>query len=521
MKIFRLLYCISWIGVIVSVSCSKTINTSKYQPDATSVYFQTSLKPFYHGVASGDPLQNAVIIWTRVTPEYNAQLSVTWQVSRDSLFANVIQKGVAKTDSTKDFTVKVDVTNLAPDTYYYYKFAWKGLESVVGRTKTLPVNPTDAIKLIAISCNAYEGGYFSAYRKIGERKDRIDAILHLGDYIYEGFLERFMTIKDRIPLPKRKVVTLHDYRTRYAQYRLDPDLQKAHQMHPFINIWDDHEISNDAYKDGAEGHNSSVDGDYSVRKSVATSVFYEWLPIREAKTHYRTFDFGTLAQVYMLDERLAGKTEPKSLADQDFYSQERAMLGKQQFEWLVGSLAKSKAQWKIIGNQVIFSDLDFTPVRANNANQKIDQWTGYPYERKTLLTNIQSMALSNLLFLTGDSHCSWAFEIPVQVSSAGMYEQSLGVEFGTPSISSGNWGTGKTTEVVKKWEEGLLKSPANQHLKYVNLKDHGYILLTLTKEKAKADWYYVEAEERTTQELLGKSAVVMGGTNKITLISDK
>ena len=492
-------------------------NDSSQNP--TSVYYDEKLKPFYHGVASGDPLQNAVIIWTRLTPEKsNGPYEVNWQMAQDAAFSQIIKKGKATTSAAQDFTIKADVTGLMPDTYYYYKFSWRGKDSVVGRTKTLPDSAEGPVRFITVSCNSYEGGYFNAYARIAARSEKIDAVLHLGDYIYEGFLEKYITKADRVPLPKKELVALNDYRIRYAQYRLDADLRNAHQMHPFIPIWDDHEIANDSYATGAQSHNAQEEGHYKLRVVNAKQAFYEWLPIRKAKHLYRKISLGSLADIFMLDERLEGRTEQKAVSDPEFNSENRAILGEKQFDWFVQNLTQSKAKWKIIGNQVVFSEFDFSPVIKNGAERKSDQWDGYPYERQKLISAFKANAIANLVFLSGDSHCSWAFEIPDKSNSAGSlnHNQPLAVEFGTPSISSGNWDdSAQPGDNVQEWEKRLLQLPANTHLKYANIREHGYLMLTLTQDRAQVAYYYINKDRRTNEERLANSFNVVANTNKI------
>ena len=240
-----------------------------------SLDFDPDYKPFYHGVASGDPLADRVIIWTRVTPETSpmAPVDVHWQVATDSGMTHVVQSGVFTTDAERDYTVKVDVTDLAPYTTYYYHFSALNATSITGRTRTAPTaDEADRLRFAVVSCSNYQAGYFSAYRKIAERAD-LDAVIHLGDYIYEysasgeDFYGNEDLRQNRSHLPDKEIVTLDDYRTRYSQYRLDPDLRAVHQQHPFIAVWDDHESTNDSYEDGAQNHQSETEGPWEERKS--------------------------------------------------------------------------------------------------------------------------------------------------------------------------------------------------------------------------------------------------------------
>ena len=481
-----------------------------YIPDETQLLFDINLAPFYHGVASGDPSHNEVTIWTRLTPRYNREAEVSWSVTLDSSQSRIVQNGKIATNAGKDYTIKKTITGLQPDTYYWYSFSHDSKKSVVGRTKTLPVKQ-DTVNLIAVSCNAYESGYFTAFEVIAKKKEKIDAVLHLGDYIYEGFLPQYFEVKERVPLPKRECIQLQDYRTRYAQYRLDKQLQLAHQMHPFIHIWDDHEIANDANRNSAQGHDPAKEGAYESRKANARQAFYEWLPIKADARHYRQFDMAGLVTLFLLDGRLEGRTEQKAPNDPAYESKDRAMLGKPQFNWLVNGMNNTQATWKIIGNPVLFAKFNFSPVLSNLSNRKTDSWMGYPYERNRLLHVLASQQIDNILFLSGDSHCSWAFEIqhPSYLST------TVALEFGVPAVSSGNWGTGNPIDTVLNWEDALYNHLENKHLKYVNLREHGFVQILLTAKEAKCSWYYVNKTIQTIREITKKDCVVKEGIYKI------
>ena len=280
----------------------------------TAALRDSSLAPFYHAVASGDPLQNAVIIWTRVTPEFKEdRISVKWEVARDQSFKEVVTAGETFALLENDYCIKVDVVNLSPSTEYYYRFTAMDVTSRVGKTKTLPASD-EVIRLAFASCSNIEFGYFNAYAAMV--KDELDAVVHLGDYIYEYGPDVYGdTSFFRKNIPAKEIISLQDYRDRYSQYRMDEDLQNVHSSLAFINIWDDHEITNNAYMTGAENHQDE-EGDYLERRAAARKAFYEWLPIREHPLHYRKFDFGQNLELIMLDERLAGRTlQPDSVDD--------------------------------------------------------------------------------------------------------------------------------------------------------------------------------------------------------------
>ncbi|WP_128755194.1 alkaline phosphatase D family protein [Aquimarina sediminis] len=276
-------------------------------------YFDTNLAPFYHGVASGDPLEDSVIIWTRVTANVTSVL-VDWQVATDAAMTQTVKQGQVITNQDKDYTVKVDVKELSPFKTYYYQFEALGVKSIIGKTRTAPAKNTivDNLRFAVVSCSNYQNGYFNTYNQIAERND-IDAVIHLGDYIYEyesggyGYNDEI----GRGHLPENEIITLDDYRVRYSYYRLDPMLRNVHQKHPFINIWDDHEFANDANKFGAENHNPETEGSWEVRKSNAYKAYFEWMPVRantiEQYRLYRTISYGKLMDLIMLDTRIEGR----------------------------------------------------------------------------------------------------------------------------------------------------------------------------------------------------------------------
>jgi alkaline phosphatase D len=383
---------------------------------------QTNLAaPFYHGVASGDPLTDAVIIWTRVAPINATQNQVEgkWFISENSDMKNPIQVGVFKTDATKDYTVKIDVKGLKSNQYYYYQFEAFGKRSIIGRTKTAPKKgESTALNFAVVSCNNFQDGYFNGYRVLSERND-LDAVIHLGDYIYEygegGYNRKGLA---RSLSPTTEILDLADYRMRYSQYRLDSDFIKVHQQHAFICIWDDHETANDSYKDGAQNHNPKYEGDWATRKALAKQAYFEWLPIRnhpEQKIN-RVLKYGDLADLIMLDTRLEARDKkPNNQFDENYMDSTRVILGKEQREWLFDALKNSTAEWKIIGQQVIFSELNVGWVdfrdRQRSENFFLDIWDGYPVERTKVIDFLADNKIKNTVLLTGDFHSSFAYEV--------------------------------------------------------------------------------------------------------------
>lgn len=471
------------------------ISTSGFSQSKVGISFekmdenvQPGIVQFDHGVASGDPLSDRVIIWTRVTAvDSSKSVVVTYEIDEDKDFLTPVKTGTTTTDSNKDFTINVDVIGLSPGTVYYYRFESNGVKSMIGTTKTASLQQ-EKLDIAVVSCSNYEWGYFSGYAKIAEKE--LDVVLHLGDYIYE-YASGVYGDKSlpRKVIPNKELITLQDYRTRYAQYRLDEDLQAVHRSHPFILIWDDHEFANNAYIDGAQNHQSD-EGNYNERVKAARQAYYEWLPIRKAAHHYRSFSYGNIADIIMLDERMAGRKAPLTQPSEVDSSQ--TMLGEEQLEWFQKGLSKSKAIWKIIGNQVIFSHLDITDLREPGAN--MDAWDGYAIERDGISNYINQNRVDNVVFVTGDTHCSWAFDVP--------NTQGQAIEIATPSISSGNWDESRAVEEVKQAE--VVLQMKNEHLKYVNLRDHGYLLVHLSKERAEAKWMYIDdVKSKNAQERIG------------------
>lgn len=510
-----------FLSILVFLATACTPESRKpLTDDGTSQFFKTEQAPFYHGVASGDPLSDAVIIWTRVTPEYAGELSGNWTIAADIDMQNPLQTGTFTTSEAKDYTVKIDVTDLKPDTYYYYQFDAFGKKSPVGRTKTAPTTETEEVKFAVVSCSNYEAGFFNAFGRIAEIED-LDAVLHLGDYIYEYAVGVYGdTTLGRLHLPNKELIDLEDYRTRYAQYRLDPDFQQAHRMQAFITIWDDHEISNNAYQSGAQNHQPE-EGDYEVRKSAAKQAYYEWLPVREneARHLYRSFAYGNLVDLIMLDERLAGRyPQVDSVTQEGFNSPERSMLGKEQLAWFKDQLQNSQAQWKVIGNQVVFSNLDITAVGWKGLVNK-DAWDGYPAEQQDIIQTIKNNNIENVVFVTGDTHRNWAFEVPESIPA---YKENplatVAVEFGTTSISAPNANERSSDEEVIEIEKNSMDPLFNPHLKYNNQRDHGYVLLTVSTEEAVAEFRIVESiRERTTGQKTDKTVIVKSGSHQLTL----
>lgn len=469
------------------------------QPTAVQeTVFDPTLIPFYHGVASGDPLHDRVMLWTRVTPTTEETVSVQWKIATDTALAHVVNSGTVTTSALHDYTVKVDATGLQPNTTYYYGFTALGKHSLTGRTKTAPTDGVPSLRFGVASCANYQQGYFNAYATMAERND-LDAVVFLGDYIYEyeeggyGYSEQV----GRGHAPKHEITTLDDYRIRHAFYKLDPALRRVHQQFPFIAVWDDHESSNDSYKDGAQNHQPDKEGEWENRKHSSVQAYFEWMPIRQTSVQhpnrvFRTFSYGTLVDLLMLDTRLEGRSKQlDSLTGPDLYDTTRSLLGQEQLAWFLQQLSASQARWKVVGNQVMLA-----PVRGFG---NPDAWDGYPRDRDAILSYLQHRDIRNVVFLTGDIHSSWASDIARNVFDTADYTPSTGkgslaVEFVTPSISSAN-----LNELMNKpprspesiGTEALLQG-GNKHFKYIELDSHGYTVLSLDSTSVQTDWFYAD-----------------------------
>ena len=334
---------------------------------------------FLHGVASGDPLHDRIILWTRLTPNDNAaRLEVVWEIASDEAFKQLVNTGKVQTNAAQDFTVKVDADRLQAGTEYYYRFRFGNTVSVVGQTKTLPQR-SDQVKFAVCSCSNYPAGYFHVYKEMA-LESNLDVIIHLGDYIYEYGQGGYATDEAKqlgrtfAADNDKEIIKLDDYRKRYALYRSDADLQAAHQRYPFIVIWDDHELSNDTWEAGADNHQED-EGSFIERKLAALQAYFEWMPIRPVAENdhlniYRQFDFGGLVNLMMLDTRILARHKQLDYANYmtatgidavkfqaDLLNPQRTLMGVAQRQWLQVQLMQSAAPWNVLGQQVLMAKM--------------------------------------------------------------------------------------------------------------------------------------------------------------------
>ncbi|MCE2660945.1 MAG: alkaline phosphatase D family protein [Rubrivivax sp.] len=521
---------------------------------------------FTHGVASGDPLSDRVILWTRVRPQDaadNQPVIVRWEVSADASFAQLVSSGLVQASSETDFTVKVDATGLAPGQRYHYRFVGDGQTSTVGRTKTLPLGTVAQARLAVFSCSNYPAGYFHGYAEAAKRD--LDAVLHLGDYLYEyapgGYASAQAERMGRVVQPAREIVSLDDYRRRYAQYRTDADLQALHAAHPMIAVWDDHEITNDAWRNGAENHQPN-EGDYAVRKAAALQAWHEWLPVRTGSARdqtWRRFDWGSLLSLHMLDTRIAGRDEQLDYANYitpagfnaagftaAVSNPARQLLGSTQQAWLQQQLNVSGATWQVLGQQVLMGRMNIPAPILFEANQpgtgvtvsayaalvgkaqaqpasltaqerailaqpaipyNLDAWDGYAVARETVLTTAAQLN-KNLVVLAGDTHNAWANDLRLLNGTA------VGVEFATPSVTSPGF-----EEYLPNENPAFLAGSLAQlidPLVWCDTARRGFLQLTVTPAACRADFVFVSnVFERNYTATTGSSWQVLAGQKRV------
>jgi len=457
---------------------------STAQNDQNRASIDPALYPFYHGVASGDPLPDRVILWTRITDDTLTadSVEVQWRVGTDTMLTNIVSNGVGYAKASDDWTFKVDATGLQADTWYYYDFVALEHHSLTGRTHTAPTGNVDSVRFAVVSCSNWEHGYFNAYKYMKERND-FDAVLHLGDYIYEYETGGYSAdISGRENVPTNEIITLEDYRLRYGHYHLDEDLRTLHQQYPFITVWDDHESANDSYKDGAENHDPATEGSWNARKSNATQAYHEWLPIRDPNPGtpqiYRNFQWGNLISLNMLDTRLEARDEQVSATSSDVDDPTRTLLGPTQYNWLTNNLQNSTAKWNLLGQQVMMAPLEVFGSPVNG-----DQWDGYAYERSQLMNFIYNYGINNVVVLTGDIHTSWVNDLPIGSSyDNSNCSGSAGVEFVVTSVTSPGSPIGTGVSLIQSM---------NDHMQYIDLDNHGYMILDINQNRIQGDYYYM------------------------------
>ena len=468
---------------------------------------------FAHGVASGDPLPDGVLLWTRVTPVAEAvpgsgagpEVAVDWEVAVDQNFQRVVASGTTTTGPWRDHTVKVDVGGLAPARWYWYRFRARGTTSPVARTRTAPAAGAhvERMRMGVVSCSNWQAGYFSAYRHLAARDD-LDVVLHLGDYIYEyepgGFQARDVVIRPHDP--PVEAITLEHYRRRHAQYKTDPDLRSLHQRLPFITVWDDHESANDAWSGGAQNHTEGAEGTWADRKSASQRAYAEWMPVRyePGGVEYRRFTFGALAELSMLDLRSYRSKQASSPVDPAIDDPSRTITGDTQMNWLTRGIADCRSQWKLIGNPVMIAPVRFPSTLSTQQREgvahltgppaNVDQWDGYTADRDRLFSLLRDNGIHDTVFLTGDIHSAWAAELPHDPLTYPGNRNSVGAELVCTSVTSDNLDDilrvpPRTASLAV--EEAIRAN--NPHVKHLDLDSHGFSVLEVTSARVQMDGF--------------------------------
>ena len=503
------------------------------------------LPVFQHGVASGDPLSDRVILWTRVTTGQRSAVTVTCLIATDPGLTQVVQQGRVKTNPDRDFTVKLDAGRLQPGTTYYYRFSALGQQSPVGRTRTLRVGATARARLAVVSCSNHAFGLFNAYRRIAERAD-IDAVVHLGDYLYEYGPNVFGSL--RTPEPPNEMVTLSDYRLRHAQYKRDADSIEMHRQHPLIAIWDDHETTNDSWRDGAENHtpgplppDGEGEGTWAERVNVGLQAYYEWMPVRipdvnKRRENQRKFRFGDLLELVMLEERLQARSQQLTatvptpfgngfVQTGAFADASRQLLGTTQEVWLADTLRTTPARWKFLGQGVMFAQLKLqgAPLaQGGGVFLNTDQWDGYQPARNRVYdifkgTSTQP-AVNNCVVLTGDVHSSWASDLSQDPNNPNVATGGYNPATGEGSRAVEFVGTSVTSPGVSdpNGSNAALLRSINPHFKYIELNQRGYMLMDVTPQRVVGEWWYVDTVQSISNvQTFGVAFEVQIGTNRL------
>ncbi|KAK8107575.1 uncharacterized protein PG998_009588 [Apiospora kogelbergensis] len=552
------------LGVSIGKVARRTTPNSPW--DATKLNFT-------HGLASGDPYDDSVILWTRVAPtgsdndrsnvtvsghvalydhdneayvaKSDSPVCVDWKIGTSAkLQGDVVGSGRAFTSSDVDWTVKVEAKRLKSFTTYYYQFnvCDSNNASPIGRTKTIPSakdKVTSAIKLAIYSCSNFPFGFFNAYGN-AVRKDSVDYVVHLGDYIYEygngeyGWGDSM----GRIPLPNKQIYSLYDYRKRIATYRTDLDLLASHQNFPWIPVWDDHEVSDNTYRDGASGLNNTEqsfvsDGGVSVdqRKMNAVRAYFEWMPIRQVDMDdnlriWRQFSFGDLFDLLMLDTRqydrsitdLSWNTEYVAEIAQDAG---RSLMGPRQEAWFYNRLRDSSsrgAAWRLIGNQIVFSRVNMSAALGAATPFNGDSWDGYQSNRNRTLATLYDNQINNTVFLAGDSHASWVSDLVwlgEHEYDAQTGAGSVGVEFAGSAVSSpcpfGQNITMAAADAASAW-----LTAANPELQWQDLYYRGYYELSIDYASINASFFGVPTNRvRQGYEVSLANFTVLNGENAL------
>lgn len=465
---------------------------NQWRPTKAIAQPKFSAYPFSLGVASGDPLPDSVVIWTRLAPQPlngggmpSKPVAVQWQVAADENMRQIIRSGTAIATPELAHSIHVEVYGLQPWRWYWYQFRVGDELSPIGRTRTAPGRGESAEKLTFAfaSCQDWQNGYYTAYQNmVGED---LDLVVFLGDYIYE-----YGAQPDK---PREhngaEIVSLTDYRNRYALYKTDPNLQAAHAAFPWIVTWDDHEVENNYANDRSE--NNDPPAEFLIRRAAAYQAYYEHMPLRRFSVPeglnvllYRRVTFGDLAEFNVLDTRQYRTDQPcgdglKPRCDEAF-DPSATMTGTQQESWLFQGLDRSQAHWNIIAQQTMLGQYNFD-ARPEIATFNLDQWDGYVAARQRLLEFLQQRQPSNPVVITGDIHSSWVHDLKLDFNNP--ESPTVGTEFVGTSISSDF-----PSQFIAPVTAALSKNP---HTKFFNGALRGYVRCQLTRDRWQTDYRIV------------------------------
>jgi alkaline phosphatase D len=495
---------LKFVAIIIAVFTARLSYAQQTYPD--NIYADTAFAPFYYGVASGDPLQDRVIIWTRVfvKDSNSAPVTLRWQIASDSTFKLVVNSGQTTCAVIHDFTTHVDATGLQAGRHYYYRFITAdGKPSQIGRAETLPGDSARHFKLALVSCSSVWSGYFNAYARIAQHDD-IDFVVHVGDYIYDFVDEQEQV---RVPAPYPKVPeTLSEWRERHRYYLLDPDLRAARQYKTWFAEWDNHE----SRRLGPDG-----------KATNAIIAFYDYLPIRMPDTThpeniYKVFHMGALADLIMIDMYLFRGQE-------EYLPGKRSVLGNRQDAWFKNELKQSTATWKLIGNQEMLGSWmskglpKAFHLPGNGTFFDPDDWDGFVDDRNRLYHFIDSNHINNFVALTGDLHMSFVDDLTPDPQNKKGYSHrtgkgAVGVEVLGTSISRG----GMAEKGIPRAFIPLIQRISmgvNPHHLWCNFSKHGYVTLDVTKERCVAEFWFSKILERADRETFGAGYTVNNGVN--------
>jgi alkaline phosphatase D len=527
---------------------------------------------FNYGVASGDPLTDRVVLWTHARyADRDDDVPLTCEVASDTAFANLVAAGPVTATAAAGHTVKVDATGLAAGRSYFYRFRQGTQASPVGRTRTLPAAGASRVQFAVVSCSNYPAGYFNVCAEVA--RSGAEYLLHLGDVIYESAAGSYGSTEaaalGRAPEPPNECLSQADYRRRHAQARSDADAQAMYAALPLLAIWDDHDSAGNAHREGAASHSPESEGLWALRVINAVQAWFEWMPIRppdrsDLRRIQRSFDFGGLVKLHLLETRLTGRDAPLQtqdllnpatsfVANAALGAPSRTMLGAEQRDGLLGQLAASTATWQLLGQPVLMGRMRFPasvlraldpagggptdllaaqqavsdylgaksaaasnpagltpaqqalldPVQNPLIGYNLDAWDGYPAERETLLGRARQLG-KRLVVVAGDTHNAWASKLTLADGSV------VGQEFATPSISSS--GLAERLPAIPAAQMAQVFRSIVDDLQYAETARCGHLNLLFTPTEARATWTFVSTVKSRSYTVETSAPIGFAGT---------